>query len=106
MQLEDELEALVPLGIARRKIIPRNTTGRPISPATIWRWIHKGLENRVGERICLRVVMVGSRPYVSRAAIEDFFARLTKARAREIAEPELTSRSPSQEERLRAAGLL
>jgi len=106
MRLQDELDALVPLGKARREIIPRNSSGLPISPATAWRWIRKGLKKPSGKPIRLRIVMVGNRPYVSRAAIEEFFARLTEAREKSQAPSEETTYPAWKEERLRAAGLL
>lgn len=73
-------DELISLDEARRTLIPRRPDGRPVNPSTIWRWIHKGLAGIDGERIRLDVFYVGSRPYVTREALERFFARVTESR--------------------------
>ena len=96
-------ETLYPLGQARRELIPRAPSGNPISPPTLWRWINKGLQTASGERVKLRVVQVGGRPYLSRESIEKFFDALTEARDEC---PSDSSRKESTDQRLREAGLL
>jgi Protein of unknown function (DUF1580) len=56
--------------------------GRPVSPATVYRWATKGLN---GAR--LQTVQVGSRMVTSREAIDRFFAELTAIRAAQLGEP-------------------
>jgi hypothetical protein len=56
--------------------------GRPVSPATVYRWATKGLN---GAR--LQTVQVGSRMVTSKEAIDRFFAELTAIRAEQLGEP-------------------
>ncbi|MEQ8637415.1 hypothetical protein [Gimesia maris] len=102
------IEDLIPLGKARRELIPLSNSGKPISPATTWRWINKGLTSATGDRVKLAVVMVGGRPFLTRAAVEEFFAKLTEARevAAELDDADHNERSVAVEKRLRDAGLL
>ncbi len=95
-------EILLPLGKARRELIPRAPSGKPISPATLWRWINKGLQTPSGQKVKLSVVQVGGRPYLSREALERFFEALTDARCNS---PVADKRSESVERRLSEAGL-
>ncbi|MEQ9410938.1 MAG: hypothetical protein RIK87_24720 [Fuerstiella sp.] len=71
---------LVPLGHARKHLIPRRPDGRLITASTVWRWVRKGLEGLDGERIKLEVTYVGNRPYVTRNAVDDFFQAVTEAK--------------------------
>ncbi len=103
------LDDLVPLGKARLTLIPRDAKDRPISPATAWRWINKGLRTATGERIKLATIMVGGRPFVTKIAVEEFFSKLTEAREAAAADP--TDNAPeewseSKRDRLRVAGLI
>ena len=97
-------DALVTLDHARKHFIPRRADGKPINASTCWRWVRKGLEGLDGERIKLEVTYAGSRPYVTRNAIGDFFQAVTEAklerhrRAEELA-------SDVTEDELHAAGL-
>ena len=72
-------DELIPLALARKSkdLIPKTC-----SPATIWRWIVKGLEPaEPGEdRIRLSVTYVGRTPYVSERDVREFFSRCTQAR--------------------------
>jgi hypothetical protein len=70
----------VTLDHARKHFIPRRPDGKPIDPSTAWRWIRKGLEGLDGQRIKLSVVYCGSRPYVTRNAVDDFFQAVTEAK--------------------------
>lgn len=56
--------------------------GRPVSPATVYRWATKGLN---GAR--LQTVQVGSRMVTSREALDRFFAELTSIKAEQLGEP-------------------
>lgn len=102
------IDDLVPLGRARRELIPYGNNGKPISPTTAWRWVRKGLKSATGERIKLTVVMVGGRPFLTRQAVEDFFARLTEAResAEERDSSDDNELSAAKERKLKEAGLL
>ena len=73
-------DELVSLNEARRELIPPRPDGRAVNPSTVFRWIKHGLAGPDDERIKLDVVYVGSRPYVTRDALDRFFARVTEAR--------------------------
>jgi hypothetical protein len=62
-------------------IVP-GRAGKPVSPATVYRWATKGLN---GAR--LQTVQVGSRMVTSKEAIDRFFAELTAIRAEQLGEP-------------------
>jgi len=72
-------DELIPLALARTR---KNLIPKTCSPATIWRWIAKGLEPaEPGEdRIRLSVTYVGRTPYVTERDVRGFFARCTQAR--------------------------
>ena len=97
---------MVSLDEARRNphLIPRRPDGRPVSASTIWRWVRKGLAGTDGERIRLSVVYCGSRPHVTRDAIDDFFERVTEARLANQLRSTATATDPTREE-LESAGL-
>jgi hypothetical protein len=81
---------LIPLSEARKTLIPRRPGGKPVNPATAWRWVRHGLEGVDGERIRLAVTYVGSRPYVTPDAVSEFFDAVTEAkleRHRRVVEP-------------------
>jgi len=100
-RFDDVFCELVPLAVARKTLIPKSC-----SPATIWRWITKGLEpaEAGGERIRLAVTYVGRTPYVTRQDLDAFFKQCTAAR---LAKPNriLQRAADVSAEELRAAGL-
>lgn len=103
------LSDLVPLGRARRELIPLDNKGKPISPSTAWRWITKGLMTPTGERVKLKVIQVGGRPFVTRDGVEEFFAKLTEARevaAERDESSDSTDWSEAKTRRLKDAGLI
>lgn len=79
---------LVSLSEARTTIIPRNDDGSPVSPATVHRWIRKGLLGRDGQRIKLNVMYRGRKPYTTPEAIRMFFQRIAESREAATSEPE------------------
>ena len=72
------LSDLIPLGQARRELIPCNAKGKPISKATAWRWINHGLKIADGSRVKLKAYMLGGRPFVTRADVEHFVFELSQ----------------------------
>lgn len=96
----------LPVGVARRELIPRGTSGKPVSPSTVWRWHKKGLVGPKGERVRLRMVMIGGRPYVTKDALEEFFTALTPTDDDSAHVSENSARDAYMERRLREAGLL
>lgn len=72
-------EGLNGLGaIANR--LPGQRGATHLHPATLTRWILKGLPARDGERVYLEAVRVGSRWATSEPAVRRFFARLEPTR--------------------------
>ena len=96
---------LVDLTTARKEFIPRRSDGKPINPSTVWRWNRKGLEGLDGERIKLPFIYVGRRPFVTQAAIDEFFQAVTEAKLERHRRAEDQAADVSDEE-LQAAGLL
>lgn len=93
---------LVPLAVARKTIIPKSC-----SPATVWRWITKGLESAdpQEERIRLTVTYVGRTPCVTERDIREFFERCTKARMEKRQRSQTLAKGVTEAE-LVAAGLI
>lgn len=93
----------VDLATARKTLIPR-PAGKPVNPSTVWRWIRKGLEGIEGERIKLEVIYVGSRPFVTPNAIDDFSQAVTYAKLERHRRAEELATDVTEDE-LAAAGL-
>ena len=103
--MESRDTKLVDLTTARKTLIPRRPDGKPVDPSTVWRWIRRGLEGIEGERIRLKVVYAGSRPFVTQNAIDDFFEAVTEAKLERHRRAEELTADVSDDE-LEAAGLL
>ncbi|HWL11124.1 MAG TPA: helix-turn-helix domain-containing protein [Planctomicrobium sp.] len=71
--------------------------GKRLSPATVWRWIKRGLKG--GK---LEAVSVQGKWYCTAEALADFLNRQTEANLH-TAEP---TQAEASDEQLRAAGLL
>ncbi|MCH2204042.1 MAG: hypothetical protein MK102_18915 [Fuerstiella sp.] len=89
---------------ALKNFIPSRPDGKPIHRATLWRWIRKGLEGLDGERIKLEVTYAGSRPYVTRNAVEEFFQAVTEAKLERHRRAERLASEVTQD-KLEAVGL-
>jgi hypothetical protein len=59
---------------ARR--LPRLNGGRPVAPATLWRWYKHGVKARDGRIVRLQVWRVGGRTVTSPEALQLFFSAL------------------------------
>src|SRR5947209_3645743 len=68
-------ETLRPLADQARRLPCRH--GRPPHPATLLRWIQRGVRGRAGERVILEGVRVGSTWYTSDEAIGRFLVALS-----------------------------
>jgi hypothetical protein len=62
---------------ARR--FPSARMGRPVSPATVWRWCHRGVSLRGGGVLRLECVRLSNRWLTSVEALSRFVARQTPA---------------------------
>ncbi len=62
---------------ARR--FPSYRAGRPINPATIWRWLQEGVRLPDGRRVRLEAARLSGRWLTSEPALERFLAAQTPA---------------------------
>ncbi len=69
-------ETVLPFSRAVRHI-PSLRSGRPVAPATLWRWSKEGVLARSGERVKLETIRVGGSSCTSLEALKRFFARLS-----------------------------
>jgi hypothetical protein len=88
-------EVVVPFAEAARQL-PRLRRGRPVSPATLWRWASHGLRG-----VHLETCRVGGTTCTSLAALRRFFAALGGTAASPVPAP----LDPGVERELDAAGL-
>lgn len=76
--IDPSKETLLPFSQAARKIPPLRK-GRPVNPATIWRWAKSGIRSsKTGQRVKLETLRVGGSNCTSLEALSRFFTRLTE----------------------------
>lgn len=68
-------ETLLTLSQAARRL-PNVRGSKPLSPATLFRWINVGLKSRSGEVVRLEAWLIGGTRCTSVEALERFFQRL------------------------------
>jgi len=91
------------IAVARRQYIP-SIDHRPISPATAYRWIHKGVLAGDGTRIRLEAAKVGRSFMTTKEAVDRFLNQLVRHSQDEIEQdPGLKEETRA---RLLAEGLL
>src|SRR5262245_703273 len=56
------------------RLLPPSRSGRPVNPATVWRWALDGVRTTDGRRVRLEVARLGCRWLTSKAALERFLA--------------------------------
>ena len=96
--LVTDVELLKPLGYARRWWIPRREENRPVSPATINRWVRKGVKG-----VRLQVIYTPDGAVTSEAACRQFLAEVDRVRRDDMASAGALDATDNQ---LRAAGLI
>ena len=74
MSIDIKTERLISLAQAARTLPPRRR-GRPVHPATIYRWASRGLSG-----IVLETVQAGGSRVTTLDAMERFFCRLAEMR--------------------------
>ena len=80
----DISEEILPLS-AWAKQLPRRRQGRPMNPATLYRWAKQGLNG-----VRLEVIQIGGSTCTSKSALQTFFNALTAAENRnDVAELDL-----------------
>lgn len=90
-------DLLKPINYARSHWIPRRDGGKPVSPATLYRWIRTGVHG-----VKLQALFTPSGCYTSEQAVQDFLAGVDNARRSAVRESTLIDAS---ERELAAAGL-
>jgi hypothetical protein len=90
-------EQTIPFAEAARRL-PRLRAGRPVSPATLWRWASRGLRG-----VRLETVRVGGTTCTSVEALRRFFARLGGGEAAPAAAP--TARADRAAKELESLGI-
>ena len=75
--IETANETVLPFSAAARRI-PSIRAGRPVSPATLWRWSAVGCLARDGKRVKLETIRIGGSTCTSLEALQRFFARLSR----------------------------
>jgi hypothetical protein len=96
-------ERPVSIKLARQTLFPQ-PNGSPISPATSYRWIGKGILAKDGQRVRLEAVRLGRELVTTEAAVQRFLDELVR---RSGVEPSRDNElSPSLAGELAAAGLL
>src|SRR5262245_53252899 len=76
MAIDPTTETLRPFAEAARRL-PRLRSGRPVSPATLWRWASRGVRARDGQPVRLETIKIGGTTCTSLEALARFFARLS-----------------------------
>lgn len=69
-------ETVLPFAAAARRI-PSLRAGRPVAPATLWRWAVAGCLARDGTRVRLETLRIGGSTCTSLEALQRFFAALS-----------------------------
>ena len=98
-------EATVSLGDARRDLIPRKN-GKPISPATLYRWIDQGVRAGDGSRVKFPAVRIGRDLVTTRESVKRFFDELMRRSGYQPPAADDGELPAETEHQLRAAGLL
>jgi hypothetical protein len=74
--IDSQTETLVSFSAAAKRLPPLRA-GRPVNPATIWRWCASGCRSRAGQIVRLEFLKVGGAAVTSAEALDRFFRRLT-----------------------------
>jgi hypothetical protein len=94
LRMIDLSEPLIPLrDVPHQPFIPRRRKGSKLNVATVWRWAQRGLN---GHR--LETLRCGGVTCTSRAALLDFFRRITGAQR----EPFSPAKNQRRQERVEA----
>jgi Protein of unknown function (DUF1580) len=76
MAIDANNEALRPFAEAARRL-PALRGGKPVHPATVWRWATRGVRGRDGAAIRLESIKVGGMCCTSDEALVRFFYALS-----------------------------
>jgi len=91
-----EIRNETPISLAQAaRMQPPGRRGRPVNPATVFRWIHNGVKGPGGEIIRLEGYRMGGRWLTTIEALERFAAAQTPV----LGEPNKILRSPTARRR-------
>ena len=76
MPIDPKTESLLSFIEAARRL-PSLRKGRPVSPATIWRWATRGVRTRGGVTVRLEILKLGGTCCTSDEALARFFQALS-----------------------------
>jgi hypothetical protein len=93
MSIDLRHETLMGLAQAARRL-PSGRSDRPVSPSTVFRWVHDGVKLPDGKIVRLEAIRLGGRWLTSVEALERFAVAQTP-RLDETSEPPGLPRSPS-----------
>ena len=82
MAIDESCEALRPFAEAARRL-PALRGGKPVHPATVWRWATRGVRGRDGTVVRLQMIKLGGTCCTSDAALARFFRALSAERRSE-----------------------
>jgi Protein of unknown function (DUF1580) len=82
-------ETLLGMAEAARRLPPFRL-GRPVAPATVWRWCMQGVRLADGTRLRLECIRLGGRWLTSTEALERFVAAQTPERGQPEQLPQTT----------------
>jgi hypothetical protein len=99
MPIDPLTEELLPFTTAANRL-PRLRAGRPVSPATLWRWASHGLRG-----VKLEICRIGGTTCTSTQALRRFFARLSGEGVATAAPADLSRHSARTEATLDKAGI-
>ena len=104
MSIDLGTEHPINISAACRTLVPKYS-GSPISPATAYRWVNRGITADDGHRVKLDAVKIGRQLITTREAVARFFAELTR-RSTAGSRNEEGGIAVETESNLRAAGIL
>jgi hypothetical protein len=102
MAIDPATETLRSFADAARRLPPLRK-GRPVNPATLWRWATRGVRTRGGVTVRLEILRLGGTCATSDEALARFFQALTADTAHAIGGSEF--RSPAHSLKKNEVGL-
>jgi hypothetical protein len=94
MAIDPATETLRTFAEAARRLPPLRK-GRPVNPATLWRWATRGVRTRGGVIVRLEILRLGGTCCTSAEALARFFRALTAGTAQAFGTTELSPQRDS-----------
>ncbi len=101
MSAEIDLSTEHPLSLtaAAKRIPPLRSSGRPVHPATVLRWVLHGTRLPDGSRLRLAAVRCGGIWQTTAEALDRYLSALTQAALARGGAPVIAPRTPAQRQR-------